>query len=498
MFEKVRKPSKAKGMLAYFIFGAIILVFIGFGATPDRMGNDATGVAAIVNRSQISLADFRDRVQAMEQQYKQRLDQVPPAQRQDMNRALRQRALEDLIQFEAMVQAAAEKGVTVADDEIRDYILEIPAFQEEGRFKRDYYNRFLENRRWTSGQFEDRVRKDLIMRKAQGLFASALKTTSLEEEKDRQAQSTKLDFEVLTINEDVLKAKLPVAPADIKAYLANKENLDKLRKSYDENVGQYAEPEQVRARHILIKVDPSQPGSDAEAKKKIEEIAKEAATGDFGKLAQKYSDDTASKPQGGDLGFFSRERMVPEFATAAFALQPGKVSEPVKTDFGYHLIKVEERKAAHTKTFEEVQNELARMDLAKSRLAGAMKELETLVASGNEAAVRKLAKDWGFVWQNSGPVSLDADQVGQVADSDKLMEAVLKRGGQKGLIPEVVKSKSDSSVVIVKSLSRTEDPKAGMFANYMSSRKFLDAFNGWARGVVGKADVQRNSSILSN
>src|SRR5688572_23340029 len=133
MLESVRKPSRAKGLIAYLMFGAIILVFIGFGVAPDRLSNEATGVAAVVNHTPISLADFRERLQMIERQYQSRMDQIPNAEKQRFNMLLRQRAMEDLIEFEVLVQAARKRGIHVTDEEIRDFIVGIPNFQEDGR-----------------------------------------------------------------------------------------------------------------------------------------------------------------------------------------------------------------------------------------------------------------------------------------------------------------------------------------------------------------------------
>jgi parvulin-like peptidyl-prolyl isomerase len=136
-----------------------------------------------------------------------------------------------------------------------------------------------------------------------------------------------------------------------------------VRKYYD---GHKSEFEQVRARHILIRVQGAQvavrPGqkdlTEAEALAKAQDLRKRIQAGeDFAGLARQESDDTGSGANGGDLGFFRRGQMVPSFEQAAFALQPGELSEPVKSPFGYHLIKVEARES---KGFEEVRPELER------------------------------------------------------------------------------------------------------------------------------------------
>ncbi len=129
---------------------------------------------------------------------------------------------------------------------------------------------------------------------------------------------------------------------------------------YKENQAKFESPEEVRARHILIKVDPgADEAAKEEARKKIEGVIEEAkGGGDFAELARKYSEGPTG-PKGGDLGFFGRGRMVPPFEEAAFSLAPGDVSGPVLTQFGWHAIKVEEKKEARTVPLDEASVQIS-------------------------------------------------------------------------------------------------------------------------------------------
>ncbi len=135
---------------------------------------------------------------------------------------------------------------------------------------------------------------------------------------------------------------------------------DEAKKFYESNKAEFAEPDQVKASHILflVKKDDSPEVAKAklEAAKKAEARAKKGE--DFAKLAKELSEEPGAKESGGDLDFFSKDKMVPEFADAAFAAKVGSISDPVKTQFGYHIIKVTDKKAAHTMTFDEVKKQL--------------------------------------------------------------------------------------------------------------------------------------------
>ena len=129
-----------------------------------------------------------------------------------------------------------------------------------------------------------------------------------------------------------------------------------IEQAYNNNIEQYTTPEQVRASHILLKTEGK---DDATVKAKAEELLKQAKGGaDFAELAKANSEDEASAKNGGDLDYFGRGRMVPEFDQVAFALQPGQISDLVKTQYGYHIIKVTDKKSATTRPLAEVRQQL--------------------------------------------------------------------------------------------------------------------------------------------
>ena len=134
-----------------------------------------------------------------------------------------------------------------------------------------------------------------------------------------------------------------VPPTDVQRY-------------YNDNIQQYQTPEQVRASHILLETAGK---NDADVKKRAEEILKQVKSGaDFAALAKKVSEDKGSAANGGDLDYFGRGRMVPEFEQAAFAMQPGQISDLVKSQFGYHIIKVVDKRAGSTRPLEEVRAQI--------------------------------------------------------------------------------------------------------------------------------------------
>jgi peptidyl-prolyl cis-trans isomerase C len=155
---------------------------------------------------------------------------------------------------------------------------------------------------------------------------------------------------------------------------------DEISQYYQTHLKEFTRPEQVKARHILIRVDPEAiPGKWAEAEIKARELKNRLDNGaNFATLAKEYSDDAKSKNMGGDLGFFAREKMAPEFSEAVFSLRLGEIRDPVKTSFGYHIIKVEAKRPERIETLEKVKERIQYQLKSKKYRAGAEDAVERL------------------------------------------------------------------------------------------------------------------------
>jgi peptidyl-prolyl cis-trans isomerase C len=159
-----------------------------------------------------------------------------------------------------------------------------------------------------------------------------------------------------------------------------------LHKTYDEAVKSMPPEEEVHARHILIRAPQGDDKASEAAKKKIEDVIARLKKGeDFAKVAQEVTEDPSGKANGGDLGWFTKEQMVPEFADAAFGLKPGDISGPVHTQFGWHVVKTEEKRTKQAPTFDEVKPQLEQYVVRKAQA-----ELVTKLRS--EAKVERMDK----------------------------------------------------------------------------------------------------------
>jgi peptidyl-prolyl cis-trans isomerase D len=243
------------------------------------------------------------------------------------------------------------------------------------------------------------------------------------------------------VDVEALRAKVVVAPADVE-------------RLYNEQIVQRAGPEQVRASHILLKTEGK---DDATVKAQAEEVLKQAKApgADFAALAKKYSEDTSNAANGGDLDFFGPGRMVPEFDTAAFAMQPGQISDLVKTEYGYHIIKLTDRKAPTVQKLEEVKDQLTEQIAYERAQTQANTMAQALASQVKQAAdLEAAARSQGLTVQETGFFARDEPilSVGQAPEMNAQafamnvgeVSGVLRAA--RGLVIQAVTEKKDSYI----------------------------------------------------
>src|SRR5471030_2643171 len=253
----------------------------------------------------------------------------------------------------------------------------MPAFQESGGFIGEArYQQLLRMQRppMVASEFEDNVRRGLSVEKLRGSLTDWLSVNDADLEKEYRRRNDKVKLAVVSFTADSFRTQVSATDAEVASYFDGHKNdfkipekrkiryllidIDAVRakvtippadveRAYNNGIEQYSTPEQVRASHILLKTEGK---DDAAVKAKAEDVLKQAKAGaDFAELANKYSEDEGSAKNGGDLDFFGRGRMVPEFDTAVFAMAPWQVSDLVKTQYGYHIIKMTDKKPGTTK-----------------------------------------------------------------------------------------------------------------------------------------------------
>jgi peptidyl-prolyl cis-trans isomerase D len=325
-----------------------------------------------------------------------------------------ERAAQTLISRKALVAEAQRMGLRVTDDEARDELQQgmyAATFFPGGKFVgQQQYENILQNAELTVSNFEQGLRDQILLDKLRNLITGSALVTDDDVRKEFTRQNTKVKFDYAVIRKDDLLKQINPNEAELKAfYERNKATYNNsipekrkvryvvldnskieagvsvshedLQGYYDQHRDDYRVPEQVNVSHILIKTP--LPGPDGkvdpkgveEARKKAEDVLKQLkAGGNFAELAKKYSEDPGSGKNGGSLGWIGKGRTVPEFEQTAFSLAKGATSGLVQSSYGFHIIRLDDKQAAHVKTLDEV----------KDQIEGSMRQQKAAQAAANQ------------------------------------------------------------------------------------------------------------------
>ena len=443
--------------------GLVCVAFVLF-YIPDflRSGADAASgdTVATVEGREISSADFRRTYQAQLQAYRsayggnmsdQLLKQL----------GIEQQILQQMVDERAALAEAERLGIKVSDEEVRQRIFGMPAFQENGGFIGETrYQQLLRMQRppLVASEFEDNIRHGLAVEKLRGSLTDWLSVNDKELEQEYRRRNDKVKLAVVSVTADSFRAQVTAGEAEVASHFeAHKDDfkipekrkiryllvdVEALRaktvvpaadieREYNNNSEQYTTAEQVRASHILLKTEGK---DDAAVKARAEELLKQArGGGDFAELAKKNSEDTDSAKNGGDLDYFGRGRMVPEFDQAVFAMQPGAISDLVKTQYGYHIIKLVDKKTATTRQLAEVRQQLTDQlayQRAQAQAADLSQNLEKQIKT--PADLDKVAKAQGLTVQESGFFARDEPILGLGPSPEAANKAFEMKTGEVG------------------------------------------------------------------
>jgi len=383
MLDRMRRHKGwLKWSLAIVILAFVILYIPSF-LGPGRAGNN--DVVASVEGREITVGRFRQAYQRQMQAYRAQFGgNVDEKMLKQLG--IDQRIVQQMIEEETALAEAARLGISATDEEVRTRIATMPGLLENGQFIGEQrYRQMLEmqNPPLTPGDFEEQIRRGVTLQKLQAALTHWITVDDKEVEAEFKRRNEKVKLAVVSFPADKFRAGLEATDAELTAYYeAHKNELkvpekrkvkyalvdmqairdriqispQDIQRSFEDNQQQYSTPEQVRASHILLKTEGK---DDAAVKKQAEELlAKAKAGADFAQLATKYSEDDSSKVKGGDLDFFPKGQMVPEFDKTAFSMKPGEISDLVKTQYGYHIIKLTDKKTATTKPLEEVRAQI--------------------------------------------------------------------------------------------------------------------------------------------
>jgi peptidyl-prolyl cis-trans isomerase D len=388
---KVMRSSfqQLKWILIAIVAIFILFIFVDWGAGGARSRGKDTSFAARVNGQTVSLRQYERALYYTTKNYEQMYKQNITEEMLD-SLGLKKQVMNSLVDDTLLLQQAGRLHITATPEEIRKRILELPMFNPDGKFiGPELYERYVTGALGysTPAEFEEELGREITRQKLESALTNSIVVSAkaAEQEYRRITENAKIRFVLFPTNRVI--STVTVVPADVDAYYkANPgrythgdqrdlkyliADLARLRgmvtttdaeiqKRYEATREDYKTGDQVHAEHILVKVAAgSNASEEAAAKAKAVALAAKLRAGaDFAAVARTSSDDPGSAPRGGDLGFFSRDQMVKPFSDAAFSLPIGQISDPVKSEFGYHVIRVLERRPSGYRPFEEVKGQI--------------------------------------------------------------------------------------------------------------------------------------------
>ena len=463
MLEVIRNNAQSWGVK--LLFAIIVLVFVFWGVGSFR--NQERQVLAEVGDQEIGLKEFVQNYQRQVEALRRQQGDVSSQALKNMD--LKRQVLEQMINQRLIQTKAEDLGLFVGSTEVRTRIRGMSVFQgEDAQFDPNRYQGLLRMNNLSPAQFEADIRMDLVGQALRRVVTSPVQVPESEarelfdymqakatieyvrfpaqdymqqvevtedgieayykEHKEEYERPATMSMQALVITPKTLAQKQEVSSEEVKAY-------------YEDHQQEFTRPEQVKASHILIRVaDNATKEEEAKARQKIEEVAKRLEQGaDFAQVAEEVSEGPSAE-RGGDLGWFGRNSMVQEFEEAAFALQPGEISQPVRTQFGYHLIQVNDRREAGVQPLdqvrEDIQNRLAR-EKAMQELEDRLDEVLQIVLTSGDLdqaadAVGLSVKEIGPISQENPPQEFNLDQeqmdkllqmqVGEITDTPIMLE----------------------------------------------------------------------------
>lgn len=452
MLEVIREH--AQGKIAKIILALITIPFALWGVDSYLKNAGDGPIVAKVGGQKISQTEFAQALKDQQERMRAALGKNYDASMMDRPE-MRKSVLDGLINQRLILADAAQEGLAISDAQLVRIIAGIDAFQENGRFSQLRYEALLRQQNMSPAMFEHRVRQDLLVQIAQdGVVRPASLPKSVAERLMRiNEQEREVSQAVMPVEQFMSQAK--VDPSAVKDYYAkhpdefkvpeqvrleyvilSAESLmpqmsvsdDEVAAYYKEHLTQFTQPEERQASHILIGVAANASAAEkSAAEEKARNIWQEAKQNpaNFAQLAKQYSQDAGSASRGGDLGFFARGAMAKSFEDAVFKMAPDEISQPVRSDFGYHIIKLVAVKPAKTRSLQEVRSEIVqalKRQKAGKKFAESAENFSNVVYEQGDS-LKPVAQQLGLQVEQSGWVSRKGGDT-PLLNNPKLLQTV--------------------------------------------------------------------------
>jgi peptidyl-prolyl cis-trans isomerase D len=440
------------------LLGAVVLVLAGgmllylVPSMPGTGDASATNTVATVGSESVSMSEVRQQLSEIEQR-----NQVP----KQLESLYASQILKQLIFQKEIEYEAKRLGVHVSDQERADRIRQFlpTAYNGDTFVGMDRYAAEVQGRfQMTVPVFEEQIRQGLLLEKFRKLVTDGISVGPAELQDEFLYKNEKIKLNYVLLKPEDLAAKITPDEGEIKStyernkakYLVPEKRVvryaladvnqlrqvtqvtdDELKVQYQQDIQQYQVPNRVHVDHILLMTVGKTPAEIEEIHQKAEDVLKQSNKkgANFEELAKKYSEDPGTKDKGGDLGWITQGQTVPEFEKAAFTLPKGSISDLVKTQYGFHIIKVLDKETAHTKTFDEVKDSiraplmLSKADKQASDIAD---KLSTAIRQNNKMSLDEVAKQFHLSVGETRPVTA-TEPILELGNSKEVKDAIFSQ-----------------------------------------------------------------------
>lgn len=431
--------NKFTGKISYIILTFFIAaIIVSFALTGFQGFGSSAGSVAKVDGEPVTIREYNNIINQELQRYSKIFGKDLTSQQIKQFR-IKENALRNLVQQQLLANFAEEVGFSSSQEQVKERIKGLEYFLTNGKFDVRKYKALLAGNSLTPATFEEMIQEEVALEKLQLTMAAPSVSNAFAKDvakfKNAGAKVHAVRFE-----KETMTKHLKVTKKEVTDFLADEKNVTLAKSLYEGMSSEFNKPAQLLASHILLPV--KQGEGDKSQKAKINSLRKKVNSKNFASIAKKESKGPSAS-KGGDLGWFTKGSMVPEFEKAAFDLKPGQISKPVKTNFGWHIIHVRDSKKAVAKSFDDVKEIVARRHLQKSKRQELKAFIEKLIAdiesafkTGKLSKVKSLSKKYDFSLVTSTDLSFYDQSAESISFKEETLAPILAQSTDKNVFVE--------------------------------------------------------------